>query len=237
MPQPSILIIEDDPDILELLEYNLKKQRFKVFSAMDGESGIHLTKKQQLDLIILDIMLPGIDGLEVCKHLRREQSNSYIPIIMLTAKSQESDIIVGLELGADDYLTKPFSPQELVARIRAVLRRQDIQTEQQIAPIRIGKVEITPDQYQVTHDGHQVQFTLSEFKLLQAMANKPGKVFTREQLLSFLSDQETYVIDRNIDVHIRAIRKKLKESGKIIQTIRGIGYKCQNPASIPPMEI
>ncbi|NRA46776.1 MAG: response regulator transcription factor [Oligoflexales bacterium] len=237
MPQPSILIIEDDPDILELLEYNLKKQRFKVFSAMDGESGIHLTRKQKLDLIILDIMLPGIDGLEVCKQLRRDQSISYIPIIMLTAKSQESDIIVGLELGADDYLTKPFSPQELVARIRAVLRRQDIQTEQQVAPIRIGKVEITPDQYQVTHDGHQVQFTLSEFKLLQAMANKPGKVFTREQLLSFLSDQETYVIDRNIDVHIRAIRKKLKESGKIIQTIRGIGYKCQSPVSAPAMEL
>ncbi|MFK7825965.1 MAG: response regulator [Oligoflexales bacterium] len=237
MPQPSILIIEDDPDILELLEYNLKKQRFKVFSAMDGESGIHLTKKQQLDLIILDIMLPGIDGLEVCKQLRWEQSKTYIPIIMLTAKSQESDIIVGLELGADDYLTKPFSPQELVARIRAVLRRQDIQTEEQVAPIRIGKVEITPDQYQVTHDGHQVQFTLSEFKLLQALANKPGKVFTREQLLSFLSDQETYVIDRNIDVHIRAIRKKLKESGKIIQTIRGIGYKCQNPNSMPSIEL
>ena len=225
----KILIIEDDPDILELLEYNLKKNRFHVVTSNNGESGLHLIKKNSFDLIILDLMLPGMDGIEVCKKIRQDQCTT--PIILLTAKSEESDIIVGLELGADDYITKPFSTKELVARIKAILRRTQLgETSSHSNIIQLGSLEINVDEYHVELNGDTIPLTLSEFKILQTMALKPGRVFTREQLLSFLSDQNTYVIDRNIDVHVRSIRKKLQNYGNIIKTIRGVGYKCTDQA-------
>lgn len=227
MSRARILIIEDDPDILELLEYNLTKQNYRVYTATNGETGLSSVRSIQPDLIILDIMLPGIDGLEVCKAIRTDKDLPYIALIMLTAKSQESDVIVGLELGADDYMSKPFSPNELAARIKAVLRRNGPNGEALEPAIRLGPLTIDPNKYEVLYEGQPLLLTLSEFRLLSAMAKRPGKVFSREQLLSQLSDQDTYLIDRNIDVHVRAIRKKLKGSSDLIQTVRGIGYKCQ----------
>lgn len=227
MSPVRILLIEDDPDILELLDYILSQQRYKVYSAKNGEYGLKLCKELCPDLIILDLMLPGMDGLEVCKAIRMDPTIPFAPIIMLTAKSQESDIIVGLELGADDYITKPFSPQELCARVKAILRRSGGLPRHTPSAIRLGPIEIRPDSFEVLQHGQPVPLTLSEFKIFQAMAKKPGKVFTREQLLSALNDDDSYVIDRNIDVHIRAIRKKLQSSASLVQTIRGVGYKCQ----------
>ena len=225
-----ILVIEDDPDILELLEYNLKKHNFSITTANNGETGLMLLQKKSFDLVVLDIMLPGIDGIEVCKQIRSEQKQT--PILLLTAKSEESDIVIGLELGADDYMTKPFSTRELIARIRALLRRSHGHQDEAESLIQLGQLEINTDEYHVSLEGEAIPFTLSEFKILQTMAKKPGRVFTREQLLSFLNDQNTYVIDRNIDVHVRAIRKKLKSYGNMIQTIRGVGYKCLDQAHL-----
>lgn len=222
----KILIVEDDLDILELLEFSLLNAHYQVLTATDGESAIKKAVQFLPDIVVLDLMLPKMDGLEVCKYIRSNPEISGTGILVLTAKSQESDIVVGLELGADDYMTKPFSQTELLARLKAILRRLSTNTSTNPSFIQVGPVKIIPDKYEVSKDGLPVKLTLSEFRIIHAMAQKPGKVFTREQLLGFLSDQETYVIDRNIDVHIRAIRKKLGVSGGLIETIRGIGYKC-----------
>lgn len=233
MPQKKIMIIEDDLDILELVEYNLNLHNYQTFTATNGELALKKIETTNPDLIILDLMLPGIDGLEVLKKIRSSKHFSAVPVIMLTAKSQESDIIVGLELGADDYMSKPFSQNELIARIKARLR--NLQSQVKEPRIQIGPLVIDENNYEITKDGQQMFLTLSEFKLLAAMAKQPGKVFHRDQLLNFLSDQETYLVDRNIDVHVRSIRKKLKEDASLIQTVRGIGYKCQEPSlSTPP---
>ncbi|MDD9950443.1 MAG: response regulator transcription factor [Zetaproteobacteria bacterium] len=222
----KILIVEDDVDILELLEFSLLNAHYQVLTATDGESAMKKALQFLPDLIILDLMLPKMDGLEVCKQIRSNSETNGTGILMLTAKSQESDVVIGLELGADDYMSKPFSQTELLARIKAILRRSSQPSHTSPSAIQIGPVKIVPDKYEISKHGAPVKLTLSEFRIIHAMAQKPGKVFTREQLLGFLSDQETYVIDRNIDVHIRAIRKKLGDSGALIETIRGIGYKC-----------
>jgi len=224
MSRQKILVIEDDPDILELLEYNLHKQNFIVKSCNNGEEGLKIIENYRPALIILDIMLPGIDGLEVCKRVKMNPETAQILILMLTAKSQESDIVVGLELGADDYLTKPFSPNELVARVRARLRSIP---EPKAHRMALGPITIFPEKYEVYFHEKPIVLTLSEFRLLLALTKNPGKVFSREQLLTEIGSEDTFVIDRNIDVHIRSIRKKLSDQGKIIQTIRGVGYRCQ----------
>ena len=228
MQRPQILLIEDDPDILELIEYNLVRARFRVLTAANGEAGLEALTRLQPDLMVLDLMLPGMDGLEVCKTLRRNPQLPQIPIIMLTAKGEESDVVVGLELGADDYMTKPFSPSELIARIKAVLRRHSHDPENLEPVITLGPVRIDPNRYEVTFNGSPLMLTLSEFKILTAMARRPGKVFSRERLLNFLTEENSILIDRNIDVHVRSIRRKLKESAFLIHTVRGIGYKCQD---------
>jgi len=227
-PGKLILVIEDDPDILELLQYNLGKEGYRVAIAEDGERGLKEAIQQTPDMIVLDIMLPGIDGLEVCKRLRQNANTSKIPIIMLTAKGEESDVVVGLELGADDYLTKPFSPRELIARMRAVLRRgEGTDASAEGEKTTIGELSIDRARHEVVYQGQPVTFTLAEYRILEMLASNPGRVFSRDQLLDRITGGEVVVIDRNVDVHIRSIRKKLNDEAELIQTVRGVGYKCR----------
>ena len=227
-----VLIIEDDLDISELVQFNLEREGFRVIVAGDGELGVAQAVKEKPDLIILDLMLPGLDGLSVCKSLRANIQTRDIAIVMLTAKGEESDIVVGLEVGADDYLSKPFSPKELVARVKAVLRRpknenQRVFSSQQTAGKSNGPVIIDHDRHEVWHHGQPLTLTLAEYRLLSTLVSRPGRVFTREQLLERITGGEVYVIDRNVDVHIRSIRKKLGEDADFIITVRGVGYKCR----------
>ena len=223
-PKGTILVIDDEPDVLELVEFNLKKDGYETIVAKNGQSGLDIAKKHLPDLIVLDIMMPGLDGLEVCRELRNDQRTRQIPMIMLTAKTAEADRIVGLELGADDYVTKPFSPRELVARVRALLRRA---TSTQEAPtvIRQGEVLIDLSRHEVTSAGKQVTLTPTEFRILHFIAARPGRVLSREQIIEAAVGNDMAVFDRTIDVHIAAIRRKLGKAGDRIETIRGFGYK------------
>ena len=235
MTNPRILIIEDDNDIFELLQYNFKKEGFEITHSFNGEKGLNLALQIKPDLILLDLMLPGINGHKVCQKLKENDATRVIPIIMLSAKGEEHDKIKGLEIGADDYVTKPFSPSELIARVRAVMRRSG--SNQNIAPsktdesndqiITYEKITINKDQHQVTIDNEEVKLTLTEFKLLSKLISKPGRVFSREQLLETIAGTQTFLIDRNIDVHVRSLRKKLLDQAKLIETVRGVGYKCK----------
>lgn len=227
MKKPTILLIEDDPDILELAQYNLERDGFSVSTASDGEEGLRKAQGVKPDLIVLDLMMPGMDGLKVCQKLRASDDTKNTPIIMLTAKGEESDIVIGLEMGADDYMTKPFSPKELIARIRANLRRGPMEISKS-SVIEAGPITIHTDRHEVFHRGQPMALTLAEFKIMRMLASKPGRVFTREQLLETISGGDTFLVDRNVDVHIRALRKKLGEDAELIITIRGIGYKCKD---------
>ena len=221
-----ILIIEDDLDILELVEYNLEREGYEVLTARDGREGFSKVKSSTPDLVLLDLMLPGLDGLEICKMIRKDEELMDTPIIMLTAKSEESDIVIGLELGADDYMPKPFSPKQLVARVKSLLRRtQKNKSEARGDKIKEGPLEIYKDRHEVYLDGSPMSLTLAEYKLLVAIVSKPGVVFSREELLDSVSGKNTYVVDRNVDVHIRSIRKKFGDRAKHISTVRGVGYK------------
>ncbi|MDN3512977.1 MAG: response regulator [Candidatus Brocadia sp.] len=224
MSKEKILVVDDEQDLVKLIRYHLGKEGYKVLSAYDGEDALFLTRKERPELVILDLMLPGMDGLEVCKKLKADQELAQIAIIMLTAKEEEADITMGLKLGADDYMTKPFSPKELVARVQAVLRRtQSTATTKDY--IEIDDLTIDLPKHEVAIKNETIPLTLTEFKLLHQLAGKPGRVFTRDQLLDAISGSETFVIDRTIDVHIAALRKKLKTFANRIITIRGIGYK------------
>lgn len=229
----KILIIEDDSDISELVQYNLMKEGYFVQVASDGELGLSQAVEQKPNLIILDLMLPGLDGLSVCRKLKAHQATMDTPIVMLTAKGEESDIVVGLEMGADDYISKPFSPKELVARVRAVLRRprgdappkMPLSSGQNI--LSNGPISIDHERHEVWLNGESLVLTLAEYRLLATLLSRPGRVFTREQLLEKITGGEVYVIDRNVDVHIRSIRKKLGHEADMILTVRGVGYKCR----------
>jgi DNA-binding response OmpR family regulator len=227
MVKETILIVEDDADIVELLRYNLDRDGFAVLATADGESGLALAAERQPSLVLLDLMLPGMGGLEVCRLLKERQATRGIPIIMLTAKGEESDIVLGLGLGADDYVTKPFSPRQLIARIRAVLRRGLLAVPGAPAErIEHGPFIIDSARHEVRLDGEPITFTLAEFRLLHALLAHPERVFTRDQLLDTITQGKSVIIDRNIDVHVRAIRKKLGPHGERIVTVRGLGYKC-----------
>ena len=228
MTEEKILIIEDDFDISELVQYNLEREGYKVFMEHDGERGYTRAVQIKPTLIVLDLMLPGLDGLSVCKQLRSHPVTQDVPIVMLTAKNEESDVVIGLEMGADDYVSKPFSPKELIARIRAVLRRPLLQAPKSPSSLlSVGPVAIDADRHEVLLKGQPLALTLAEYRLLTALASRPGRVFTREQLLEKITGGEVYVIDRNVDVHIRAIRKKLGDEADFILTVRGVGYKCR----------
>jgi len=225
----TILIVEDEKDIVKMLDYNLKKEGFKTSSARNGEDAIGLAKKEGPDIIILDLMLPGIDGLEVCKILKNDTKTASIPIIMLTAKSQESDKIVGLELGADDYMTKPFSPRELIARIKAVLRRGK---EKAKTPgiIKTGDLMVDLDKIAVTVKGKAVELTSKEFELLKTLIQSKGRVLSRDYLLDNIwgFEQSSEIQTRTIDVHIRTLRKKLKSESERIVTVKNYGYRFED---------
>ena len=228
MKQATILIIEDDADIVELLQYNLSKEGFRVRVARDGDAGLQEARRYRPDLILLDLMLPGVDGLEVCRRLKRDDELATIPVVMVTAKSEESDVVTGLEMGADDYLAKPFSPRELLARVRAVLRRGQAAQEHEQARLDLGGVVLDRVRHEITVDGKVVEFTRAEFRLLWALGSSPGRVFARDELVEYITGGEVYISDRNVDVHISAVRKKLEPYTDLVKTVRGVGYKIKD---------
>jgi len=224
-----IFVVDDEKDIRELVYVNLKKYGFKSKEFEDGKSLLKALEKTRPDLILLDIMMPGIDGIELTKIIKQEKQYKNIPIIMLTAKTDETDKIVGLEIGADDYVSKPFSPKELIARIKAVLRRYSEEKEEAKSKIiKYGSITIDEDKIQVSVNDKIVNLTATEFKLLKILINNKGRVCSREQLLDNLWGDEKIVIDRTIDVHIKHLRDKLGPAGKMIKNMRSFGYKIQN---------
>lgn len=229
MGKERIMIVEDEKDIVKMLDYNLKKEGYDTTSARNGEAAIELAKKEIPDLIILDLMLPGIDGLEVCKTLKNDGKTKSIPVIMLTAKAQESDKIVGLELGADDYITKPFSPRELIARIKAVLRRikeKDALPEK----LKIGDLEIDFSKISVAIRGKPIDLTAKEFELLKTLIKAKGRVLSRDHLLDSVwgFDTASEIQTRTVDVHIRTLRKKIKGESKRVITVKNYGYRFED---------
>ena len=225
MANETLLVIEDDRDIIEIIQYNCQKEGYTVLSATNGEKGLEIARSRRPAAVLLDLMLPGLDGLEVAKRLRRDPETREIAIIMLTAKGEESDVILGLGVGADDYVVKPFKLKELLARVKAVLRRGPLQDEGPTGRrIEISGLTIDKAKFQVLLDGKEVPLTLTEFKLLSTLASAPGRVFTRELLLEKIQG-DSYIDERNIDVHVRALRKKLGDDTDYILTVRGVGYK------------
>ena len=221
-----IAVVDDEPDIVELVSLHLKRAGFEVKGYLEAGYFLKSIPSKKPDLIILDLMLPDADGLDVCKYLKKEDEYSTIPVIMLTAKGTETEKILGLELGADDYVTKPFSPNELVARVKAVLRRP-IQ-EKKDKRIEIGNILIIhPLKHEVYVAGEKVNLTLSEFKILHLLATKKGWVFTRDQILDHLWGEEKAVLDRTVDVHINHLREKLTKAARFIKNVRGVGYKLE----------
>ena len=228
MDAQRILVIEDDPDIVELLQYNLEREGFEVKVAKTGEEGKARATECRPSLILLDLMLPRTSGLDVCRELRGREDTKRTPIIMVTAKGEESDVVLGLELGADDYVTKPFSVKELIARIHSVLRRTNVRPQKASSRIERGTLVIDSDRHEVLLNGEQVDLTLAEYRLLRALAGSPGRVFTREQLIGQITAGGYMIAERNVDVHVAAIRRKLKEISELIVTVRGIGYKFKD---------
>jgi len=229
----KIVVIEDEADILEVLQYNLKREGYMVVASRDGEAGLDSIRRENPDLVLLDLMLPGLDGLEVCKRLQSDPTTAAVPVIMVTAKGEESDVVSGLQIGADDYVTKPFSPKELLARVKAVLRRGPLR-EQRGGGDRIVRDGLVIDmtKHTVTVDNEPVTLTATEMRLLHFLAAHPGRVFTRDQLLSRAIGDHAVVIDRNIDVHIGAIRRKLGPYRELIETIRGVGYRFREAGAV-----
>lgn len=222
----KILVVDDEQDILNLVEYNLQKEGYKVTCVETGEEALETAKAMLPDLIILDLMLPGVDGLDVCKILKQNPDTAFIPIIMLTAKGEESDIVTGLELGADDYITKPFSPRVLIARIKTGLRREKRKiVTNNLQTIRIHDILIDPGRHKVFIEGKELELTYSEFKLLQTFAQRPGWVLSRFQIVDALRGDDYPVTERAVDVQIVGLRKKLGKYGKLIETVRGVGYR------------
>ncbi len=228
-----ILMIEDDKDIIELVRYNLEKEGFQVIGVGDGMTGLAQVKKSPPDLLLLDLMLPKLAGLEVCKEIRRNDALNRLPILMLTARGDEADRVVGLELGADDYVTKPFSPRELVARVKALLRRTQPAGEAE-RPIEIGRLLIDPASYRVTRAGKAVPMSTLEFRLLYFLASRPNRVFSRDQLLDAVWGTERFVTPRSVDVYVRRLREKIEadpENPVYLKTVRGAGYIFETRAS------
>ena len=227
MTNELIAVIDDEADIRELLSIHLKKANFRVREFAEAEPFYQFLAKEAPDLVILDLMLPDVDGLQICRYLRGHERFASVPIIMLTARTEEVDKIIGLELGADDYVVKPFSPRELVARVRAVLRRHSRHDEQP-RRIVVADVIIDVDRHEVQVKGQTVDLTPSEFKILHLLAMRQGRIQTRDQILDFLWGDEKSVVDRTVDVHIRHLREKLGKASHIIKNVRGAGYRIDN---------
>jgi two-component system phosphate regulon response regulator PhoB len=228
MARAHILVVDDEPDILELVHYNLVQHGYEVTCSLSGEEGLAQTRSRPPDLVLLDIMLPGMDGLEVCKALKQDRRTADIPLIMLTARSEEADIVTGLELGADDYLTKPFSPRVLLARIKAVLRRHAAPSPTESEELVRGALVMRPGRYEVLVVGQPVQLTRTEFRMLHLLARRPGWVFTRNQIIEAAQGDDTSVTARSVDVHMVSLRRKLGVCGDAVETIRGVGYRFKD---------
>ena len=232
MVRQSVLVVEDEEDIRELVSYNLLKEGYQVAGVASGEDALSAVESKTPDLILLDIMLPGLDGLRVCRRLKENPSFQSIPIIMLTAKGEESDVVAGLNMGADDYVTKPFSPKVLLARVQAVLRRAEADQDdlaegddEDDEVVEIRDVKIHPGRHEVSVAGGSVDLTATEFKLLHFLAQRPGWVFTRQQILDGVHGDNYAITDRAVDVQIVGLRKKLGDAGSYIETVRGVGYR------------
>ncbi len=228
MAKTKILVIEDEPDLLEVIQYNLERDGHKVIACRNGEQGLSRIRTDNPDLVILDLMLPGIDGVEVCRRVKGDPVTRGIPVIMVTAKAEESDIVLGLGLGADDYIGKPFRPRELVARVQVVLRRGPVR-EATNSPERVvrGALSIDLLRHEVRVEDVPVTLTPTEMRLLHFLASHPGRVFPRAHLLSRVIGENAVVTDRNIDVHVRALRQKLGDHSQCIETVRGVGYRLR----------
>jgi len=225
MADNKILVVDDEEDILELVRYNLDREGYRVVCATSGEQALSRTRTEPFDLILLDLMLPGMDGLEVAKRLKSKPETRHIPIIMLTAKGEEADIVTGLELGADDYVTKPFSPRILAARVKAVIRRKVKEEIGDSSIIQIYELEIDPGRRKVLAKGLHIELTFTEFQILCLLAGRPGWVFTRFKIVDLIRGDDYPVTDRSVDVQIVGLRKKLGSCGKYIETVRGVGYR------------
>ena len=227
MAQEKILIVEDEDDVIELVRYNLEKEGYLTDVAVTGREALVKAKSGVPDLVLLDLMLPEIDGLQVCKVIKNDPETAGVAVVMLTAKGTESDIVVGLEMGADDYITKPFSPRVLLARVKAVLRRQEQAGEAEKPVIRIHDIEIDTGKHRVLVRGKPIKLTSTEFNLLRFLAARPGWVFTRYQIVDAIHGNDYPVTDRSIGVQIVGLRKKLGNAGKYIETVRGVGYRFE----------
>jgi two-component system phosphate regulon response regulator PhoB len=226
MAAGQILVVEDEETIQELITYNLTKERFSVTAVSSGEEALSKLRTDTFSLVLLDLMLPGVDGLEVCRNIRKNPTTASLPVMMVTAKGEESDIVAGLEIGADDYLAKPFSPRVLVARVKALLRRRrrssDADTQ---APVEMHGIAINPGRHEVLVHGKTVECTNMEFRILHFLAQRPGWVFTRSQIVEGARGESYPVTDRSVDVLITGLRKKLGDVGECIETVRGVGYR------------
>lgn len=225
-----LLIVEDEEDLRELLVYNLARDGFRITAVESGEQAILKASKERPDLIVLDLMLPGMDGLEVCRSLKNQADTANIPIVMLTAKGEESDIVTGLELGSDDYITKPFSPRVLLARIKAVLRRKQDEGGEpaEEGAMNLNGMVISPSRHEVRIGSERIDLTATEFKLLSLLARRPGRVFTRQQIIESVHGGMSAVTDRSVDVQVVTLRRKLGERGDDIETVRGVGYRFKD---------
>lgn len=221
----KILVVDDEKDILELISYNLSKNGYRVETVTSGEDALEKIKENDYDLIILDLMLPGVDGLDICKIIKSDKHKSGIPIVMVTAKSEEADKVAGLEIGADHYVTKPFSPRELLAIVKATLRRRPPKEEEEKPIVERGKLKIHVGRHEVTINGKVIDLTNLEFRILLTLAKKPGWVMTRYQIVDATRGEGVTVTDRSVDVHIASLRKKIGDYADMIQTIRGVGYR------------
>lgn len=228
MVRKNILAVDDEEDILELLEYNLVKNGYRVTCVTTGEEALKVARADLPDLLLLDLMLPGLDGLEVCRILKSDAKTSHIPIIMLTAKGEDTDIVTGLELGADDYVTKPFSPRVLLARIRAVVRRRAKDAGDAGSTITVHDLVINPARHEVTVQGKPIELTYSEFRILRFLASRPGRVFSRYEIIDAIRGEGYPVTDRSVDVQIAGLRKKLGRCATYVETVRGVGYRFKD---------
>jgi len=235
MKKSRILVVDDEPDLVELVRHHLAREHYDVVTAADGETGLAEARRRLPDLVVLDLMLPGIDGLEVCRRLRSDPRTTHIPIVMLTAKGEESDAVIGLSQGADDYVRKPFGMKELVARIATRLRSADARSPSGEAQkvTRFGELVIDSVKHEVMIAAQPVKLTVTEFKLLRHLVLNRGRAFTRNELLNAVLGQDAYIIDRNVDVHVATLRKKLGDYGNHILTIRGLGYKFRETPTSP----
>jgi two-component system, OmpR family, alkaline phosphatase synthesis response regulator PhoP len=227
MPKEKILVVEDEEDILELVRYNLAKEGYRVACVTSGEQGLREAKEGAPDLILLDLMLPGLDGLDVCRRLKSDPVTSVIPIIMLTAKGEDADIVTGLELGAEDYVTKPFSPRVLLARLKACLRRKRQEEADETGILRVGAFTINPSRHEVWVEDKPAALTATEFRILHFLARRSGWVFSRDQIIRAVKGDDYPVTERSVDVQIAGLRKKLGNAGNRVETVRGVGYRLK----------